>query len=126
MIERGSELAEGFKSWKAERDMSSREFPGLPFYLLHSLSHLLRHRAISLECGYPASSLRERIYAAPDRYGILIYTGHRTPKGHWAVWCSLAVRFASTCGEHWSSVRFAPMIPSAPATFPPSMIISGC
>ncbi|MFJ7441565.1 Zn-binding domain-containing protein [Methylorubrum thiocyanatum] len=33
---------------------------------------------LALECGYPLSSLKERIYASgtgqPDRYGLLIYT----------------------------------------------------
>jgi hypothetical protein len=48
--------------------------------MLHSLAHLLI-TAISLECGYPASSLRERIYAAPERYGILIYTGSSDAEG---------------------------------------------
>lgn len=38
-------------------------FPGVRFYLLHSLSHLLI-TAISLECGYAASAIRERIYCA--------------------------------------------------------------
>jgi len=43
--------------------------------------------AISLDCGYPASSLRERIYALPaegtlpDRYGILIFTGSSDAEG---------------------------------------------
>ena len=40
------------------------EFPGARFYLLHSLSHLLL-TAISLECGYAASAIRERIYCQP-------------------------------------------------------------
>jgi hypothetical protein len=31
--------------------------------------------AVSLECGYAASSIRERIYAVPGFYGILLYTG---------------------------------------------------
>jgi len=44
------------------------------------LSHLLL-TAISLECGYPASSLRERVYAAPGCYGILIYTGSSDAEG---------------------------------------------
>jgi hypothetical protein len=54
--------------------------------MLHSLSHLLI-TAISLECGYPASSLRERVYAVPggegerDGYGILIYTGSPDAEG---------------------------------------------
>jgi hypothetical protein len=46
------------------------------YIALHTLSHLLI-RAISLECGYSAASLSERIYAgtADDpRSGILIYT----------------------------------------------------
>ena len=46
----------------------------LPYILLHSLSHLLI-TAVSLECGYSASSIRERIYALPGVYGILLYTG---------------------------------------------------
>ena len=38
-------------------------FPGVRFYLLHSLSHLLI-TAMSLECGYGASAIRERLYCA--------------------------------------------------------------
>jgi hypothetical protein len=41
--------------------------------MLHSLSHLLL-TSLSLECGYPASSLRERVYAGEAGYGILIFT----------------------------------------------------
>lgn len=77
---RGIKLAAGFAAWKAEHAGSAREFPGLPYYLLHTLSHLLM-TAISLECGYPASSLRERIYTLPGRYGILIYTGSNDSEG---------------------------------------------
>ena len=77
---RGVILAAGFTAWKAEHAGSAREFPGLPYYLLHTLSHLLM-TAISLECGYPASSLRERIYSDPGRYGILLYTGSSDSEG---------------------------------------------
>ena len=41
-------------------------FPGLPYIMLHSLSHMLM-TSIALECGYPASSLRERVYAGGRR-----------------------------------------------------------
>jgi hypothetical protein len=36
-----------------------------------------------MRCGYPASSIRERIYAdgAGDRYGILLYTGSSDADG---------------------------------------------
>jgi hypothetical protein len=76
---RGDQLAAGYQRWKDERGVS-RDFIGLPYYLLHSLSHLLL-TVISLDCGYPASSLRERIYGAGGRYGILIYTGSSDAEG---------------------------------------------
>jgi hypothetical protein len=74
-------LAEGFVSWKKEHQGSRREFPGLPYLMLHSFSHLLI-TAVALECGYPASSIRERIYAIPNvAFGILLYTGTSDAEG---------------------------------------------
>jgi hypothetical protein len=73
-------------------DGQSGDFPGIRFYLLHSLSHLLL-TAISLECGYSASSIRERIYCSPcltggadvsgdpGMAGILLYTGTTGSEG---------------------------------------------
>ncbi len=78
--ERGRRLEEGFKIWQAEHPKSARQFPGLPYFLVHTFSHLLLS-AVALECGYPASSLRERVYAAPDRFGVLIYTGSPDAEG---------------------------------------------
>ena len=52
----------------------------MPYYLLHSLSHLLL-TAVSLECGYPASSIRERVYALDGGYGIMLYTGTPDAEG---------------------------------------------
>lgn len=72
-------LMRGFDLWKVDR-RSDRMFPGAPYVLLHSLSHLLI-AAIALDCGYPASSLRERVYALPGRYGILIHTGTSDAEG---------------------------------------------
>ncbi len=48
--------------------------------MLQSLSHLLI-TAVSLECGYSASSIRERIYAGASGYGILLYTGGSGSEG---------------------------------------------
>jgi hypothetical protein len=78
--ERDRELQAGFVLWHEEHESSGRKYPGLPFYMLHSLSHLLM-TSIALECGYPASSLRERVYATPGQYGILIYTGSSDAEG---------------------------------------------
>ncbi|WP_225850768.1 DUF1998 domain-containing protein [Streptomyces sp. HPF1205] len=41
--------------------------------LLHTLAHILINEW-SLEAGYPAAALRERLYAADDMAGILVYT----------------------------------------------------
>jgi hypothetical protein len=50
---------------------------GAAYWALHSLSHVFMAE-LALECGYPLSSLKERIYASgpaqPSRFGILIYT----------------------------------------------------
>lgn len=43
------------------------------FLLVHSFAHAVINQW-SLDSGYPAASLRERIYAGPDMCGILIYT----------------------------------------------------
>jgi len=69
-------------------DGQNGDFPGIRFYLLHSLSHLLL-TAISLECGYAASSIRERIYceavppgsARGGMAGVLLTTGTTGSEG---------------------------------------------
>jgi hypothetical protein len=67
-------LERGLRNWCDERDIKPRLFFGAPYVMLYSLSHMLIN-AISLECGYPASSIKERIYANPKQgYGILLYT----------------------------------------------------
>jgi hypothetical protein len=78
---RGLALMQGFKLWKDEHTGSKREFPNLPYLLLHSFSHLMI-TAVALGCGYPASSIRERIYAVPGvGCGILLYTGTSDAEG---------------------------------------------
>ena len=68
-------LAAGHKRWAEDRK-SKRLFPGGAYVLLHTLSHLLI-QSLAMRCGYPASSIRERIYAdtQAERFGILLYTG---------------------------------------------------
>ena len=81
VVEHGSRLKQGFDAWKTEHQGTSRVFPGLPYVALHGFSHLLL-TALALECGYPASSIRERIYAIPRvGYGVLLYTGTSDAEG---------------------------------------------
>jgi len=61
---RGKQLLAGYEAW-AQGLESAPPFPGVRFYMLHSLAHLLTS-AISLECGYAASAIRERIYCGPS------------------------------------------------------------
>lgn len=78
---RAIELDRGFRAWKTEHKGTKREFPGPAYLMLHSFSHLLI-TAVALECGYPASSIRERIYALPNvGYGVLLYTGTSDAEG---------------------------------------------
>lgn len=78
---RGSRLDAGFQAWLHEHHGSHRKFPGLPYLMLHSFSHMLI-TAMALECGYPASSIRERIYSMPGiGYGVLLYTGSADSEG---------------------------------------------
>jgi len=81
---RGRDLLAGYDEW-AKTVVHAPPFPGVRFYLLHSLSHLLI-TAISLECGYAASAIRERIYcSAPTddvpMAAILLSTGTSGSEG---------------------------------------------
>ncbi len=79
--ERLNGLLAGHLRWAADHN-ASRLFPGGPYVLLHTLSHLLM-QSLALRCGYPASSIRERVYADPEgaRYGILLYTSSPDSEG---------------------------------------------
>lgn len=84
VLERGKELLEGYDAWAAPF-AKAPPFPGVRFYLLHSLAHLLV-TAISLECGYAASAIRERIYCSrageePPMAAILLATGSSGTEG---------------------------------------------
>jgi hypothetical protein len=74
--------------WRTMRRQAppSGLFPGIRYVLLHSFSHALM-RQISLECGYTAASIRERIFSAlPSERngpmaGILLYTAASDSEG---------------------------------------------
>ena len=81
---RGRDLLDGYRRWAAPAD-DYPPFPGVRFYMLHSLSHLLIS-AISLTCGYAASAIRERIYcdgadAAVPMAAVLLSTGSAGTEG---------------------------------------------
>lgn len=74
-------LVAGHARWAADRK-STRAFPGGPYVLLHTLAHLVM-QSLAMRCGYPATSLRERIYSNPDakQFGLLLYTASPDAEG---------------------------------------------
>jgi hypothetical protein len=87
VLARGRTLKEGHTKWQAGYP-GRQNFPGLSYVLLHSLAHALMIE-VALESGYPASSVKERVYAIrssegeaePSRLGILIYTASSGAQG---------------------------------------------
>lgn len=87
--ERDALFFEAHKKWCKSRGIEEPEksYPGMRYVLLHSFSHALM-RQLSLECGYAAASIRERIYSSssiagdqPSMAGILIYTSAPDSEG---------------------------------------------
>jgi hypothetical protein len=73
--------------WRAQRGLDPGSgWPGERYVLLHSLSHVLINE-FSLECGYAAASIRERIYSREPSAigdamaGILLYTAAPDTEG---------------------------------------------
>jgi len=68
-------------------------------------------QSLAMRCGYPASSIRERVYSDPDRdrFGVLLYTGSPDAEGtlgglvqqgrHMEAHLAHAVRVASLCSN---------------------------
>jgi len=74
-------LAAGHQRWLEGRK-TQRPFPGGPYVMLHTLSHLLI-QSLAMRCGYPASAIRERIYTDEESggFGILLFTGSPDAEG---------------------------------------------
>ena len=106
-----------------EADENGGDFLGVRFYLLHSLSHLLL-TAISLECGYAASAIRERIYCSKEgegtMAGILLSTGTTGSEGTLGGLVEDAAASATTCVKRGISGDCAPTIRCALATTLPA------
>jgi hypothetical protein len=94
VLERARHLREGVKKWAdakrfsggavSQSQMNERARP--EYIMAHSLAHALMSE-VAIDCGYPASSLKERIYLLPRlpgqpiRCGILIYTASAGNQG---------------------------------------------
>ena len=85
---RGLAFFESHKKWRQARWIEPPEqgFPGMRYVLIHTFAHALM-RQLSLECGYAADSIRERLYVRPPEMeggpmaGVLIYTSAADSEG---------------------------------------------
>jgi hypothetical protein len=100
-----------FAAWERWRKHSKSKlpFPGVRLYLLHSLAHLLMTE-VSLECGYPASSIRERIYceansATTPMAGILLMTGTTGAEGTLGGLVDEGRRLGKHLARAWENAR---------------------
>jgi hypothetical protein len=82
-----SSCFEAHKSWRRARNLvPEQNYPGARYILIHSFAHALM-RQLSIECGYTAASLRERIYTKHPKEdngpmaGVLIYTSAPDSEG---------------------------------------------
>ncbi len=86
---RHERLYRGWDHWRRQLNRNASRYPGATYVLMHSLSHALMME-IALDCGYPATALKERVYVLGDsmawderveRCGILIYTASPGAQG---------------------------------------------
>jgi hypothetical protein len=88
VLVRSRQFRDAHRRWRLARHQEDTDesFPGMRYILLHSFSHALM-RQFSLECGYGAASLKERLYsrqpgAGGDAMaGVLIYTAAPDSEG---------------------------------------------
>jgi hypothetical protein len=91
LLARGARLADGTKAWERGRrarglqadraELGERVRP--EYVMAHSLAHALMTE-VALDCGYPASALKERVYVPPGRparAGVLLYTATAGTQG---------------------------------------------
>ncbi len=85
---RDMEFRSCHQSWRRKRNISPPEafYPGMRYVMMHTFSHALM-RQLSIECGYSAASIRERIYSRDPESGrqpmagVLIYTAASDSEG---------------------------------------------
>lgn len=88
---RHGELAASVKRRADEAGAEAPEPPTARFLAVHSLAHALLQE-LSLDAGYPVSSLRERVYAEEGQAGILVYTASSDAAGSLGGLAALAER----------------------------------
>lgn len=111
-MQRHDKLHQGYQFWAQKFTGKPPPYPGTAYILLHSISHALMAE-IALDCGYPATALKERVYALapPDshgevnRCGILIYTATAGTQGTLGGLVAATPRFANILSRALDRLR---------------------
>lgn len=83
---RATMIRDGHRAWRARRGLDGDDgWLGERYLLLHTFAHALI-RELALECGYTASSIRERLYTTgagehEPMAGLLLYTAAQDSEG---------------------------------------------
>jgi hypothetical protein len=87
VVQREAEFLAAHKQWRNMHGLEPPEtgYPGIRYVLLHSFAHALL-RQLTVECGYTAASMSERIYCGETddgeaMAGVLIYTSAPDSEG---------------------------------------------
>lgn len=118
VIERARTVTTGVDTW--ERLRQARGMKGdrrelgervRPIYMMaHTLAHALMTE-VALDCGYPASSLKERVYAPPVAHGeplqagLLVYTASAGTQGTLGGLVEITSRFEKVLGTALERLR---------------------
>jgi hypothetical protein len=121
---RNQKLLAGYGHWQRRFAGKAPPYPGTQYVLLHSISHALMAE-IALDCGYPASSLKERVYAlSTPREAPAISTGAASSFTLRAPALRALSEVSSrppqdlriSSKAHWIASGFVQMIPYVPIT----------
>jgi hypothetical protein len=123
--EHNARFFDAHRRWRQARHLDDPEanYPELRYVLLHTFAHALM-RQLSLECGYAAASIRERIYAqSPNREGgamagILLYTAASDSEGTLGGLVSLGKDLGYHIAGALEAMEYCASDPSAPSTSP--------
>ena len=119
VLARVVKLRDGEQLEAEHRGLQAPEHLGPAYWAIHTLSHALMSE-LALDCGYPLSSLKERIYSSKGdgtpRHGLLVYTATAGGQGTLGGLSHLAARIPElldaalkqlsgcsndpVCGEH--------------------------
>lgn len=83
VVERTRVVRKRYEAWQGAKQIGISEEALPQFIAIHTLAHLLI-RQMAFECGYPAASLRERLYVSEGdaaMTGVLVYLAAGEPGG---------------------------------------------